>query len=111
MTVSLFLFSTYFTYELWDNFSNSCSFSLERPTIMTGSIIHVAIVGFDIYAYSNKAQGGASNEQGRGSVRVRVRNIARAISHFLTSIVHFKFVFFDMIPSWKCRQQQNGAWA
>ena len=37
--------------------------------------------------------------KGRGSVLVRVRNMARAISHFLTSIVHFKFVFFDMIRS------------
>ena len=26
-------------------------------------------------------------------------HMARAISHFLTSIVHFKFVFFDMIRS------------
>ena len=77
---------------------------------MTGSNMHVAIVCFDtetyIYAYmlrkhrsQPRKQGGASNEQGRGSVRVHVRNIARAISHFLTSIVHVMFVFFDMIPS------------
>ena len=52
VTVSFFLFLTYFTYELC---SNSCSFSLERPTIMTGSIIYVAIVSFDMYAYTDKA--------------------------------------------------------
>ena len=74
---------------------------------MTGSNMYVAIVCFDTETYYvlrkhrslPRKQGGASNEQGRGSVRVRVRNIARAISHFLTSIVHFMFVFFDMIPS------------
>ena len=29
----------------------------------------------------------------------RAQHGTRAISHFLTSIVHFKFVFFDMIRS------------
>ena len=57
VTVSFFLFLTYFTYELC---SNSCSFSLERPTIMTGSIIYVAIVSFDMYAYTDKAYEPAS---------------------------------------------------
>ena len=58
---------------------------------MTGSSIYVAIVCFVTETCTEKhrsqphKQGGVSNEQGRGSVRVRVRNIARAVfafSHF-----------------------------
>ena len=64
---------------------------------MTGSIIYVAIVSFDIYAYTDKAQEPAY----RGVAQsVYTCATSHAPFHiFLTSIVHFKCVFFDMIPS------------
>ena len=56
------------------------------------------------YMYSLLAQTGC----GSGAwLSLNACATLHALLHFLTSIVHFEFVF-DMIPSWKCRQQQNG---